>query len=321
MINLNLVIDGNFLMMKNISSLWKEKLLYSEFYNVLEKDYNKAIHLFNFKKIFFVSDSTSNWRKEFYPELKSTRKKDNDIDWKFIYQEFKELKTQISTNKKVEQLQVDQMEGDDIIGYSVKKLNAKGESTFIVASDSDLYELITYDGLDLKYINMMYNFKFSDERVYLPEQYSMFIDNINRTYKNDIFSSGNEMEFIEFFQRFITGKKVVEINNEFELFKKIMGHGKDDIKSIFIQNNRGIGETGIKTVYTLYKETFPQTIDFNSEQFQTNLIDIIKFNKKLDDTHDSEIKNNLIRNLKITKLDEISTPRNLYENMKNLINI
>jgi len=322
MINLNLILDGNFLLNKNISSLWKNKILYSELYNILERDFHILTHLFNFRRTFFISDSTNNWRKDFYPEYKGTRKKDEDIDWKFIYQEFGELKTQIAETKKAVQLiQVDRMEGDDIVAFLTKKLNSMGESVFIISCDSDLYELIYQDDLFYKYINIMYNYKYNDERVYLPEQYKLFINNIVKIFEEDIFQTNNEMEFIEFFEKFTSGKKVVEINNEFELFKKIMGHGKDNIKSIFMQGNRGIGDAGIQTIYTLYKDTYPGTIDFTSQSFQDNLIDIIKFSKRLDDSHDESMRERLIRNLKIVKLDEQSTPKNLYEKMQSIIKI
>lgn len=322
MINLNLILDGNFLLNKNISSLWKNKILYSELYNILEKDFNVLTRLFNFRRTFFISDSTGNWRKDFYPEYKGTRKKDNDIDWTFVYQEFGELKTQIAETKKaVHLLQIDRMEGDDIVAYLTKKLNSMGESVFIISCDSDLYELLSYDGLGMKYINIMYNYKFNDEKIYLPEQYTMFMNNIVQTFEDDIFQTNNEMEFIQFFDGFSKGKKIVEINSEFELFRKIMGHGKDNIKSVFMQGNRGIGDAGISTVYKLYKDTYPGTIDFNSQVFQNNLLDIIKFHKHIDGSYDTDILERLKRNLKITKLDEESTPKHLYEAMKNTIKL
>ena len=321
MINVSLIIDGNYLLQKNLSSLWKNKILYSELYNVLEKDFGTVSHLFNFKKVFFISDSRSNWRKEFYPEYKGTRKKDDDIDWKFVYQEFDELKTQVSAKKTVDVLQIDKMEGDDLMAFVVKNLNIKGESTLIISCDSDIYEIISCDNLDFSYINLMYNFKFNDERVYLPEGYKMFMNNITSNFEDDIFQTNNEMEFVSFFDNFTSGKKIVEINNEFELFRKIMGHGKDNIKSIFMQGNRGIGDAGISTIYTLYKDTYPGTIDFNSQIFKDNLIEIIKFHKKLDGSYDESIKERLKRNLKIVKLDEESTPKDLYETMKNTINL
>ena len=128
----------------------------------------------------------------------------------------------------------------------------------------------------------MYNYKFNDEKVYLPEQYKRFISYVDENNnEDDIFQSNTDTDFLEFFERFLHGKKIVEINSEFELFKKVMGHGKDNIKSIFMQGNRGIGDTGIETVYKLYKSTYPNTIDFDSTEFETNLIEIIKFHKRI----------------------------------------
>jgi len=323
MVSLNLCIDGNYLLQKNIQILFKNKILYSELYNVLERDFNAITRLFDFNKIFFVSDSFTNWRKEYFPELKGTRKKDEFIDWKFVYDEYRKLKEFIDDKKTVSLCEVEQMEGDDIIAFITDKSNQKGESVFIVSSDSDIYQKLHYDGLNFKYINMMYNYKFNDERVYLPEQYKRFLSYVDENYEDDnIFQTNNDMEFLQFFDRFVRGKKIVEINNEFELFKKVMGHGKDNIKSIFIQGNRGIGEAGIKTVYGLYKSTYPSTIDFDSLTFENNLIDIIKFHKKINDnSHDKSISEKFRRNLKIVKLDEKSCPPKLYENMNSLIKI
>ena len=116
--------------------------------------------------------------------------------------------------------------------------------------------------------------------------------------------------------------QIVEINSEFELFKKVMGHGKDNIKSIFMQGNRGIGDTGIETVYKLYKSTYPNTIDFDSTEFETNLIEIIKFHKRIkDNSFDNSMKERLKVNLKIVKLDEKSTPKKLYDNMNTIIKV
>jgi 5'-3' exonuclease len=315
-----LILDGNYLLQKNISFLWKSKILYSELYNVIEKDFNILTRLFNFKEIYFISDSGS-WRKEYYPDYKGTRKKDDDIDWKFVYQEYDELKKALSGKKMVQQIQIDKMEGDDIIGFLVNNLNKKGISTFIVTSDSDIYELIKKDDKELKYINIMYNYKYNDEKVFVPLHYKMYIDNVINSIDDNIFKSNDDYDFIEFFQKFIQGKQIVEIDSEFELFRKIMGHGKDNIKSIFIQGNRGIGEVGIKAVYSLYKATYPKPIDFDSQEFQNNLINIILYMKKVDNSFDTSIRQRLRRNLKIVKLDEKSTPPHLYENMKNIIKL
>ena len=322
MTNLSLVIDGNFLLMKNIQILFKNKILYSDLYNTLERDFNVLSRLFNFNKTFFISDSSTNWRKEYFPELKGTRKKDELIDWKFVYDEYKKLKDFVGNKKTVELCQVDDMEGDDLIAFITQKSNEKGESVLIVSSDSDIYQKIHYDGLNFKYINIMYNFKFNDEKVFVPEQYKSFLSYIDQNYEEDIFQTDNDMEFLQFFDSFTHGKRIVEINSEFELFKKVMGHGKDNIKSIYIQGNRGIGEAGITTIYGLYKSTYPGTIDFDSSIFESNLLSIIKYHKRIkDNSMDDSMKERLKRNLKIVKLDEKSTPKKLYENMNSLIKV
>lgn len=322
MVNLNIVFDGNFLLQKNIQILFKNKILYSDLYNTLERDFNVLSRLFNFKNTFFISDSSTNWRKEYFPELKGTRKKDDLIDWKFVYDEYKKLKSYVGSKKTVTSCQVDDMEGDDLIAFITDKLNKKGESVLIVSSDSDIYQKIHYDGINFKYMNMMYNFKFNDEKIFLPEQYKRFLSHIDSIYEDDIFQTNNDMEFLQFFDSFTNGKKIVEINSEFELFKKVMGHGKDNIKSVFMQGNRGIGEVGIITVYNLYKSTYPGTIDFDSTIFEDNLLEIIRFHKRIkDSSFDKSMKERLKRNLKIVKLDENSCPKKLYENMESLIKV
>jgi len=322
MVNLSLVIDGNFLLQKNIQILFKNKILYSDLYNTLERDFNVLSRLFNFNKTFFISDSSTNWRKEYFPELKGTRKKDDLIDWKFVYDEYRKLKDFVSNKKTVELCQVNDMEGDDLISFVTQKSNEKGKSVLIVSSDSDIYQKIHYDGLNFKYINMMYNFKYNDEKVFVPEQYKNFLSYIDQNYEENIFQTNNDMEFLQFFDSFTHGKRIVEINSEFELFKKVMGHGKDNIKSIYIQGNRGIGEAGIGTIYGLYKSTYPGTIDFDSSIFESNLLGIIKYHKRIkDNSMDDSMKERLKRNLKIVKLDEKSTPKKLYENMNSLIKV
>ena len=48
-------------------------------------------------------------------------------------------------------------------------------------------------------------------------------------------------------------------------------HNKDNIKSIYMKGNRGIGKNGIIKVYTMYKETYSEPIDFNSELFKERI--------------------------------------------------
>jgi 5'-3' exonuclease len=282
----------------------------------MERDYVNLTKLYPFDKIYFISDSRNNWRKEFYTEYKGTRKKDDNIDWNFVYTEFARFKEFLLTKRNCVQYQVDSLEADDIISYLCKKLNEKGESTLIMSNDSDLYQLLTYD-LDKGYMNLMYNSKMSDDRIFIPEYYNLLTNQIKDNYVDDIFETNTDLEFLEFIGNFVKNKKVTHINAELELFMKIMGHNKDNIKSIYMKGNRGIGKNGIIKVYTMYKETYSEPIDFNSELFKERIVDLIKFYKRIKDTsYDDMLKERLLINLKIVKFDEESMPKDLYKKMK-----
>lgn len=323
MINLTLIVDGNFLMQKSVHILHKNKILYSELYNVIERDYEFLTKLYPFDKIYFVSDSHKSWRKDYYNEYKGTRKTDSEIDWKFVYQEYDKFKNHLKQNKRnCTLIQIDELEGDDIIGYLITKLNEKQHSIFLMSNDSDLLQLIHYD-LDLRYMNIMYNSKMSDDRVFIPEHYELLLKKIEETSKtDDIFTENNEKDYLDFFDSFLNGKILNPVNSEKELFMKIMGHNKDNIKSIYLKGERGIGKIGILKIYELYKQTYPMPIDFNSDIFKDRLIEHIKLFKRIKDKDsDMDIMERLVRNLKIVKLDEQSSPKYLYEKMKNEINL
>jgi len=321
MIKLNLVCDGNFFMQRVVHILHKNEILFSDLYNVMERDYDVLSKLYPFDKIYFISDSFKNWRKEFYEGYKLTRKKDSTIDWSFVYGEYNRFKEYLKNNKKnCELIQMENLEADDIISYLMKELNAKGESVFLMSNDSDLLQLINYD-IEKRYMNIMYNFKMSDDRVFVPYYHDILMKSIKEKIDySDIFEDNNEIEYLDFFEKFLNDKKMTLVNSELELFMKIMGHNKDNIKSVFMKGDRGIGKIGILKLYDLYKQTFPKPIDFNSPDFKERLIDHIKLFKRIKDNDlDESMMERLIRNLKIVKLDEESMPPHLYEKMKNEI--
>lgn len=316
MIKLSLIIDGNYLLRKSVHILHKNKILTSELYNVIERDYHTLTKIYPFDKIYFISDSFKNWRKQFFEEYKGTRKKDDNIDWDFVFNEYSKLKEFLQTKKNCVQYQIENLEGDDLIAYVMKTLNDKGQSNFLMSNDSDLLQLINYD-LDKRYINLMYNYKMTDDRVFIPEHYEIFMKHIKDTYVDDMFDDCNETEFLSFIDTFVRTRKTSLINSELELFMKIMGHNKDNIKSVYMKGDRGIGKSGILKIYTTYKETHPEPIDFNSDIFRNRLLDHIKLYKRLKDkSMDDQMNERLTRNLTLVKLDETSMPDHLYKIMK-----
>lgn len=321
MIKLSLILDANYLLQKSVHILHKNQILTSELYNVIERDYLTLAKFYPFDKIYFVSDSFKNWRKDFFEEYKGTRKKDDKIDWNFVFQEFDKLKDYLKSKRNCVLYQIENLEGDDIISYVMKELNKKGQSCFLMSNDSDLLQLIDYD-IDKRYINMMYNYKMTDDRVFIPEHYQIFTKHIKDTIVDDMFEDNNEIEFLSFIDNFIRTRKTSLINAEKELFMKIMGHNKDNIKSIYMRGDRGIGKMGIEKIYQTYKETHPEPIDFNSINFKERIINHIKLYKRLkDNSMDKSINERLVRNLTLVKLDETSMPVELYKKMKKEVKV
>lgn len=311
------------MLMRIVHILHKNKILYSELYNVVERDYINLTKLYPFDKVYFVSDSIKNWKKDLFDTYKATNKKDDKIDWPFVWQEFDRFKKEfLPTKRNCIQHQVDYLEGDDVIAYITKKLNNRGHSVFIMSHDSDLLQLINYD-LDKRYMNIMYNYKMIDDRVYVPEYYNLLTKRIKDTITtDDIFEDNNEIEFLQFIDSFFKSRKLIHVNSELELFMKIMGHNKDNIKSIYMKGDRGIGKNGIIKVYTLYKETYPEPIDFNSDLFKERIIEHIKLYKRLKDNYmDDVMKERLSKNMRLVILDEEAMPKHLYEKMEKEIKI
>ena len=60
-----------------------------------------------FTNFVFASDHGSSWRKTIFPEYKANRKekRDETLDWKFIYQMYEEFKEELERDTSVKVLQ------------------------------------------------------------------------------------------------------------------------------------------------------------------------------------------------------------------------
>lgn len=318
----SLVIDGNYLLHKDVYTLINEKTLYGDLPVLLNNNLNNLIKLYPFDTIYFVSDSKLRWRRDYYSEYKQNRVKDDKIDWKFIFQTYDKFKEDIKEMSNINFYEIDWIEGDDIVSYIVRKNNEVGISNFIMASDGDLHQLMNFD-LGLEYINIMYNFKLSDERCYLPPNYNIFIDEMRTKSNSSLFDMSEDDEFLDFLEKLINKTKITEVSPEESLFcKMVSGDRKDNVPSVYIKGKRGIGKAGSLSIYKLYKETNQEIIDFDSEIFINNLTEIISYSKKITDEEiKNEIKNNIIRNRKLLRLDENYLPTTLKEQVVNRVKI
>jgi hypothetical protein len=316
----NLLIDGNYLLIKNVFFLFQEKTLYSELLLLLNKELEKLMSMHTFDNVYFISDSKFRWRKQILDTYKSNRVKDENIDWDKVYSDFNTFKEEINGKRNITSIEINYAEGDDIIAYITKESNKKEYSNVIVSSDGDLHQLLTFD-LSRKFINIMYNFKYSDERVYVPMNYSVFMHEMHKNTISTLFDMDDDVNFLDFLELLIHKTKTVPVTNEEALFcKLISGDRGDCIPSVYIKNDRGIGSTGGLSLYKLYKETYQSDIDFNTDEFLNKTVDVISYSKKITDSDvKQEIKTNLVRNLHLIKLDEEYLPEDLRNTFKNKI--
>lgn len=323
MINSNLLIDGNYILYRAVFILHKLKTLYGDLETLLLKDYNNITNAYPYNAIYFIADSKKNWRKDIYPNYKGKRVKDLDIDWDFVFDTFYKFKEYLSLRPNCTMYQIDPFEGDDIIAHIVTESNREGYSNMIISNDSDLQQFLKYSTTN-NYINMIYNYKFQDEKLYVPENYSIFLKHIEDTTEGDIFDLNYDIDFLNYFEKLTTRAKIVPINNEESYFRKVVAGDKgDNILSVvkFTETMRGIGTDGSGTVYKMFKQKYPNDIDFDSDDFIMNLSDILSIYKKnpeLDFKH--KVIQNIVESRKLTRLDSKYLPNEykqlLYKNIK-----
>lgn len=324
---LNLVIDGNYLLNKDVFILYGEKTLYSDLPLLLRKDMERILKMYNFDNIYFVSDSKKRWRSSIYKEYKGNRKLNDKIDWNEVFEIYDEFKEYLKSKSNIHFYEVEGAEGDDLISYIIHESNKKSISNFIIAYDNDLHQLIEFN-LGLKYINIVYNYKISDEKTYLPKNFKIFLKEIVYNSKPNLFDMSDDIELSDFIDHLISKTKIYEVDNEEMLFcKLIIGDKKDNVPSIYTkiskdQKERGIGKAGGLSIYKLYKETNNEFINFHNDDFINKSVDIVSFTKKIRDNQQLDIiKEKLKLNRKLLILNDKYIPTELLNNIKKIVKI
>jgi len=298
----NIIIDGNYLLMARVFALHKNNLLFGELENSLHNSIKTYKNWFPFEKVFIVSDSREkSWRKKLYNDYKGTRKKDTDIDWEFVYAVYNDFKRDI---QKPNTLVVEEphIEGDDWISYISQTENKRGISNIIVSNDHDIKQIINYK-TDPLYINVMTNEIYGKQKFFIPENYQIFKDALNKGISDDVFDMNDNQVFLNLLDNFIKNYDVKEINPVEALITKVIsGDVSDNILSVYKSDTgRGIGEKGAKTLYDKYITEFGD-IDIMDPDLSENIADLICEVKNLSKSNLSDIKKRIDDNMKIINL-------------------
>ena len=318
---LNLIIDGNYILSRLVFTLHKNNLLYGALSQSLENTIISYKKLYPFTNIYLVSDSKEkSWRKNLNSNYKSTRKKDTDIDWSFVYKVYDEFKQNI---KGARILESPRIEGDDWIAFLVHKNNQNNQSNFIVSNDYDIKQLIKFD-IENEWINFMSNEMYNQEKIFLPKNYQIFVNKIKGKSNDDIFNLNDNTEFLNLMSRFINKYNLNEIDSiESLMIKIISGDTSDNIQSVYQSSKagkvRGIGAKGAQSVYDSYLVEFGEPSLQDPDLFE-NIADIICEKKKVSKINIQPIVSRIQENMKLIDLRVYNFPPEIVDSMNNVYN-
>ena len=316
----NLCIDGNYLLNRLVFTLHKNNLLFGALHKSLEISIAGYRKWYPFTKIYLVSDSKEkSWRKKLNNDYKGNRKKNSDIDWDFVFSTYDEFKNSIK-NKGVYVLESPSLEGDDWLSFITETSNKEGISNIIVSNDYDIKQLVRYS-VDPLWINIMSNEMHNKQKLFLPKNYQIFLNSINKIDNNDIFNLNDNQEFTRLLDTFINKYDVHEVDSmESLVIKLISGDTSDNISSVWsvIKNGkkRGIADKGAKSIFDEYLVHFGEP-KLEDPDFTENIADLICEKKKLSKTSMDDIKTNIESNMKLIILDTEYLPTEVVNRMKN----
>jgi len=314
--NLDLLIDGNYILSKLVFTLHKHNLLYGGLHKALENNISGYRKWYPFTNIYLVSDSKEkSWRKKIVDDYKGTRKKDTDIDWNFVYTAYGEFKDSL---KNIKVLEAPHIEGDDWLSYLTEKANSEGRSVIIVSNDYDIKQMVNYS-LNPLTINLMTNEMYNKEKLFLPKNYQVFLNKLSRLPNDDIFNLNDNVEFIGLLDNFINKYEVHEIDPmESLIIKIISGDSSDNIGSVWsVTKNgkkRGIGAAGAKTIYDEYLLEFGE-VNLLDPDLHENIADLICEKKKLSKSQISPIVGNIEQNVRLIDLRISNLPDEVVSRM------
>ena len=303
----NLIIDGNYILNKNVFALTRINELHGNLEASLHQSLKTFSSFYGFTNIYLVSDSGESWRKKLYSEYKGTRKKSDDIDWNFVFESYNNFKADVPPRVKV--LERKFIEGDDWISHLVT--NNRDACTLIISNDHDIKQLIKFTTTPESMV-FMSNEMYTGSKVFLPNNYKIFLNHVRSNMSDNIFELTDESEFLDFMNKFVQKREPVLVNPiEEYITKLIQGDKSDNIKSIYSAPTtngkiRGIGDAGAKKIYNAYLKEFGEIKLDDSELFE-NIADLVCESKKLSYTKIPEIKKNLELNTKLINLMKLPT--------------
>jgi len=315
----DLIIDGNYLLNRMVFTLHKNNLLFGALFKSLDQSVINYKKMYPFSNVYLVSDSKEkSWRKKINSAYKANRTKNTDIDWDFVFNTYNEFKDSLR-GKNIKILEAPGIEGDDWISLVIVNSNQESRSTLTITNDYDIKQLVRFS-MDPLYINFISNEMYNNQKIFLPRNYSIFIDKVSVMDNHNIFNMNDNLEFLELIKNLVQKNETTEIDPlESLIVKLIGGDTSDNIPSAWsiVKNGRkrGIGDRGAKSIFEEYINQFGEP-DIQDPDLSENIADLICEKKKLSKTSILSIKSNIESNMRLIHLDIDKYPEDILDRMK-----
>ncbi len=318
--SVNLIVDGAFFFKRslavcdfgnssNILSTEKHKKIFTQRIATDFANQMKKFEDLNVRRVVFTNEFQS-WRKQEFPEYKSNRKRDTEIDWDGYNEVASLLLGELKKYNVIESTQTD-CEGDDLIYYWSKVLKKKDELNIIVASDNDLKQLVSRNTIHHNIITNKYA---------LTKE--LYEDLTTETKVNTIYdmssASVNANTFVKFFKDQFdrdSNYSIIDVP-EFVLEKVLLGDSGDGISSVATRYGqktveKTIGEIKILTdITTDFVNNIEDHVEFLAEN-------VMKLKPKENMT---EVEAKIKRNYKLVYLNYRTIPESITKAFKSNLN-
>jgi 5'-3' exonuclease len=301
-----------------VFTLHKNNLLFGALHKSLETSVLNYRKWYPFANVYLVSDSKEkSWRKKLNQNYKANRKKDSDIDWEFVFSAYNEFKESMKW-RGIKIMEAPHIEGDDWISFLVEKANKESRCSIIVSNDYDIKQLVGYS-IDPLTINIMSNEMHNKQKLFLPKNYQLFMNSINKLDNNDIFNLNDNQDFTNLLNTFMDKYEINEVDSmEVLIIKLISGDTSDNISSAWsiVKNGRkrGIADKGAKSIFDEYLVHFGEP-NLNDPDLTENIADLICEKKKLSKSSMDGIKTNIESNMKLILLNTEYMPEEIVQKM------
>ena len=161
---------------------------------------------------------------------------------------------------------------------------------------------------------------YNQEKLFLPKNYQLFIDQVNQLPDDDIFNLTDNKDFLNLFNRFHSKYSIIEIDPlESLIIKVISGDTSDNIQSVFQMTKngktRGIGAKGAQSIFENYYQEFGDP-SLSDPDLYENIADIICEKKKVSKTNIDRIVKRIQQNMALVDLRVESLPQVVVEKHK-----